>query len=351
MSFDLPPPNPIPAKLTMPFLDVLATVSVSERFGSPSLSPVGSLVAPVAGGVLGAIAGAVEHPSLIDCTALGVAERAMLAEVSLQAILVGLFEPSRTTPPDDPIINIVLADMEKQYLDNPINLAGFASTLSPWLMNYGLDIAEFKFARMLESPRRRTIRDPIVLGRERKPLNGLPSSQENVNKHPAFVEGLLEATLPVVHADEGAFDFLGPLIMKAGNATTTLQTLSSDPVWDALTNFRWNLLDLLAAGSNVYTGHLTPNARLTSIIRFQRALSADQALSALMKLPRDKLDQLKVKRITGGRMREEGILDFIKSTLQTMGPYPLEVARRAVEQLTPFIHKKNSRRKTSTDVD
>ncbi|KAJ8521949.1 hypothetical protein ONZ45_g1421 [Pleurotus djamor] len=327
---------------------MLSMVSMPERieWGIPLLGSVGSLVAPVAGGILGAIAGSAP---VVDRIATGVAERAVLAEVSLQAIL-RLFEPG-TTPPDDPIIDVILVGMAKQYSDNPINLAGFASTLSPWLVNYGLDIVEFKFAQQLESPRRRTIRDPIVLGPERKPLNGLPDGQKNVNKPQAFVEGLLEATLPVVHADKGAFDFLGRLIVKASDATITLQPLSSDLAWDALMNFRWNLLDILAAGSAVYIGHLTPVTRLASVIQFQRALFADYALSTLMKLPRDKLNQLKVKRSTSGRIREEGIFDFIKSTLQTMGPYPLEVTQRAVEQLTPFIHKKNSRSKTSTHVN
>ncbi|KAJ8456598.1 hypothetical protein ONZ45_g18657 [Pleurotus djamor] len=315
------------------FFDVLKSIarvgSSVVTAGAPFLGPIGSIVAPVAGGLLGAIAGQESTISAVinrsgEPIAPGTAERAVLAEASLQGVLNLLDQD-----PNHPVLQTVLSDMSKQYLDYAPKVDEIAMALAPQLTECALDIAGFKFDRAVKAPQSQEATVDLTP----KPLTGIPLGEAGGIDEP-FVEGLLSATVPVAGAEEGAFDFLGGLITKA---VSVAKPLVSRAAKYAVTDIIPHLLNGAGAESSFEsTTTVSPAAQSASQLVFKRALVADAALTALRKLPRDQLNQLKVTSVAG-QSQEEGIFDFIKSTVQKIGPYALGAAKTAIKNIAPTL--------------
>ncbi|KAL0949110.1 hypothetical protein HGRIS_009197 [Hohenbuehelia grisea] len=345
------PPGPPPVVRTPEhgveegFLDVIKSIakigSTALSLGAPLLGPVGAVVGPVAGGLLGAIAG---QESTIDAMvkrtgdpiAPATAERAVLAESSLQAVLSIYNED-----PHHPVLKPIFAHMSNEYMTHAPDVDTIATQLAPQLTESALDLAGFKLGRALIAPPSATESEPEL---PRKALNGLPSphsSEAFTGQEEAFVEGLLGATVPIAGAEEGAFDFLGPLITKA---VKVAKPLVSRAAKYAVKDILPHLVGQIAGSGNATNSEsafapTTPATQEASRLLFKRALLADAALSALTTLPKDQLKTLKVKHTVLGQThpQEEGIFDFVKSTAQRLGPYALKATKAAIKRLGPGL--------------
>ncbi|KAJ7466195.1 ATP synthase F1 [Mycena galericulata] len=326
------------------FLDVLKTVA---RIGasvlpvaSSLLGPVGSIVGIAAGGLLGAIAGqestiaAIAQPGA-DPVAPGVAERAVLAEASLQAV-ISLLNDSERVDRNNPVVNKVLAHMSDKYMHFAPNIDTLSTRLAPQLTECALDIASQRWTRAMAEPRREEgVFEPLP----RKPLTGLPSQEGGIDlgEQGAFVEGLISNTCPFPGGEEGAFDFLGPLITKAVSAAKPLVSKAAKAV---ITDLLPKLVAHVVGSSTEATLSpvSAPNAQAARLI-FQRALVADTAASALASLSSDELKSLMIT-LPGqgnGQPQQEGVFDFIKSTIQKIGPFALKTAKGAIKRFAPVL--------------
>ncbi|KAJ8456878.1 hypothetical protein ONZ45_g18542 [Pleurotus djamor] len=285
------------------FLDALKAISrvgsTTVTPGAPFLGPIGSSVAPVAGALLGAIVektlSASNSPNCL--TAPGAAERAILAESSLQAVL-NLYERS----PDHPIVQTVLSNMSKEYMYHAPEAGPIAIKLVTQLTECAFDIVAFKFAMVSMGVSASGEATPKLL---RQPLTGMASPEGTVTED-AFFQGLRGAIVPVSGVEDPAFNFVGHLI------TMALKTTLPPPATT-----------------------MSAATQSTSKLVFQRALMADAALSALRQLPQYQLDQLTVEE--SGQSHTEGIFDSIKHAAQKIGPYVLVVAQTAIQRFAPTL--------------
>ncbi|KAF7355683.1 ATP synthase f1 [Mycena sanguinolenta] len=298
-------------------LDVLGQVARIGgpliQAGSSLLGPMGQLVTSAAGGLLGALAGQESTMEALvkgrrgtDIIAPGVAERAVLAEASLQAVL-RLMEQGDA---NDPVIKKVVHHMAHNYTYCAPKIGA------------------------LSSPR--TVFEPL----SRKPLTGLPSA-ESSGKQEAFIECLLSPTCPLRGGEEGAFNFLGPLISGVISFARPIVSQAANAV---VTSVLPQVINRVvgvgsATSSEATLSPVSPgNAEAADLI-FTRALVADTAVSALMSLTREELDTLKIKRSAqeAGTEQQEGIVDYIKTTMQQIGPFALGTAKSVITRFAPVL--------------
>ncbi|KAJ7268360.1 hypothetical protein C8J57DRAFT_1612333 [Mycena rebaudengoi] len=337
----IPAPHPsLPSDVEESFLDALKSVArigaTAVQVGGSLFGPIGMIVGTAAGGLLGAIAG---QESTIDALgkrgadpiAPGVAEHAVLAEASLQAV-ISLFNNSDR---DDPVVNKVLAHMSHNFTRFAPNVDALATRLAPQLTECALDIVSQRLDRAMTEPRQESVLDPLP----RMALTGLPTVESgfDLGAQGAFAEGLLSPTSPLPGGEEGAFDFLGPLIGKALSAAKPLVSRAAKAV----------VTDLLpkviahVVGSNAEST-LSPvsprNAEAARLI-FKRALVADTAVSAFASLSSSELASLKIKLPAqmNSQPQQEGVFDFIKTTMQKIGPFALNAAKGAIKHFVPVL--------------
>ncbi|KAJ7860680.1 hypothetical protein B0H14DRAFT_3134779 [Mycena olivaceomarginata] len=236
----------------------------------------------------------------------GVAERAVLAEASLQAV-ISLFNNCTS---NDPIVNKVMAHMSHNYVLNAPNVDALSTRLASQLTECALDIASQRSNIAMMEPLHRE--GELQRQYPEAPIN--PSSAEsgfNLENQDAFAKGLLEETHPFSGREEGAFNFLLPLLAKALSVSKPLVSPAAT-----------DLVNQLAV-------HLL----------FQRALVADTALMALLSLPDDELKKLNITLPVQQKsdQREESIFDFIKTAIQKIGPFTLETAQGAIMRFAPIL--------------
>ncbi|KAJ7860688.1 hypothetical protein B0H14DRAFT_2744005 [Mycena olivaceomarginata] len=322
------------------FLSVLTSVArigaTVPQQGCPLLGPVGTLVGTVAGGLLGAIANQESINVLGDANAElsagsfapGVAERAVLAEASLQAV-ISLFNNCTS---NDPIVNKVMAHMSHNYVLNAPNVDALSTRLASQLTECALDIASQRSNIAMMEPLHRE--GELQRQYPEAPIN--PSSAEsgfNLENQDAFAKGLLEETHPFSGREEGAFNFLLPLLAKALSVSKPL-------VSPAATDLVNQLVSCIGRGSAEAAPSplSTRNSQAVHLL-FQRALVADTALMALLSLPDDELKKLNITLPVQQKsdQREESIFDFIKTAIQKIGPFTLETAQGAIMRFAPIL--------------
>ncbi|CZR37640.1 uncharacterized protein FPRO_07169 [Fusarium proliferatum ET1] len=126
-----------------------------------------------------------------------------------------------------------------------------------------------------------------------------------------------------VAGEEGIFDWLGPVLKTAVNVAKPIAT-------QAIGSLIKGALGAESTVSEVSSEH----EKATKIL-LQRAVMADTALQALMTMPSHKLQQLKpINADTGDT---EGIFDFIKDTVQKLGPMALDTAKQAAKAYLPRL--------------
>ncbi|KAF7355728.1 ATP synthase f1 [Mycena sanguinolenta] len=343
----VPIPNPQPVHFDVVqegFIDVLKDVArigaTAVQAGGSLFGPIGTVVGTAAGGLLGALAG--QESTMLalamgrtNSIAPGVSERAVLAEASLQGVL-NLMEHG---DPSDPVINKVVSHMARNYTSFAPNIDALSSRLAPQLTECGFAIAAHRLNRALAEPHQEADFEPLP----RCALTGVPSAEAgfDLGKQGAFAESLLSPTVPLLGGEEGAFDFLGPLLSKAVSIAKPLVSRAAKAVVnDILPGVLSRAISIgPAANSEATLSPVSPlNAEAVNLI-FKRALVADTATSALMSLSREELATLKLKRSAqeSGAEQQEGIVDFIKTTVQKIGPFALQTAQGAIKRFAPVL--------------
>ncbi|KAJ8516602.1 hypothetical protein ONZ45_g6105 [Pleurotus djamor] len=321
----LPPPRTSPVETD--FLNLLNSVNLvgsTSWMVFPFIGPFGPYIAPSASAVLSAIVGLEPFMSRKENyhPAPGIADRAMLAEASLQAVL-NIYKHT----PNHPVLGTVLQDMSNQYSAHAPNIYEIAKALTPLLLGRAVTIAEYMSARAYG----RAYGSELD-SRARQALCWLPWTTEwsTNDSADAFLQGLNCMTLPVFGAEADTYNFLGGLISRA--VTPSLQPplpLVSQASKDALSTVLPHILDY----SNI--DNMGPWYHDASTILCQRALLADAALSSLRRLSCDQLDQFTLR--AGVPQQEGDIFDFIKSVLQKLGPYSRLVAQSSISEVMPNL--------------
>ncbi|KAK6003121.1 hypothetical protein QM012_000966 [Aureobasidium pullulans] len=313
------------------FLDVLKTVA---KVGASVLPMAGGVFGPIGGAVgtaAGAILGAVSEAALMGPESAmsegtlmrsGVAERAMLAEASLQAVL---------SLPGTPESQQVIQHMSTIWNNAPSNVDLLAKALAPQISATALSLAVNQLPRSPTSPGQEAF-----MGR--RSLNfSAGSSESSIIARSPFEEGLFAPTKPVA-GEEGVFDWLGDALKGAVAVATPLVSQAAKA---AITNFGPKLVDKVlgsvGGGSESLPVQVGLSKEAEVKLLLKRALMADTALQALRALPKEKLDALLATADSQGQT--EGIFDSIKNVVQKYGPTVLNLAKDAVKTYAPVIVK------------
>lgn len=311
------------------FFDVLKSIGKVAAGVLPiaggAFGPIGGAVGTAAGAILGAVTEAAlmgPESGLSESTLVssGVAERAMLAEASLQAVL---------SLPDTPDSQAVIRHMSTIWQGAAPNVDALAKALAPQISATALSLAVNQLPRSSmnsgqEAQEAYSSRRSLTVGTEAA-----------FNDRTPFVEGLFGPTKPVA-GEEGVFDWLGKAL---STAVSVAKPLVSQAAKAAITDLGPKLVDKvigsIGGGSESLPVQVSLSKEPEVKLLLKRALVADTALQALRALPKSKLDALLAT--AGPRGETEGIFDSIKNVVQKYGPTVLGVAKDAVKTYAPVI--------------
>ncbi|KAL6915578.1 hypothetical protein FSST1_007073 [Fusarium sambucinum] len=291
------------------FLDVFKTIA---NVGSKIIPLASPFLGPV-GGLLGSLAES-EFSDNPDIKTDGTAERALLAEAALQAVLASEHTEGLTE---------VVGKMERIWRVDAPKVDYLAPVVAPIVAECGQS-----FIRERQQPvKTRSVKN--LQSQPRRSL-GFDLSESTVSgEEAAFIQGLMGPTRQVA-GEEGMFDWLGP-VLNAG--AKLAKPLASQAASAALSGISGLIKKSLGAESTV--ADVSPEHEEATKILLKRAVMADTALQALMTLPSDKLEKLKpINPETG---EAEGIFDFIKDTVQKLGPIALDTAKQAAKTYLPRL--------------
>ncbi|KAJ4248445.1 hypothetical protein NW762_012782 [Fusarium torreyae] len=299
------------------FLDVFKVIAnVGSKLvplASPFLGPVGGILGPAVGGLLGSLAES-EFSGTPDIKTNGTAERAMLAEAALQAVLASEHTEGLTE---------VVGKMERIWRVSAPKVDFLAPAVAPIVAECGSGLVG-QHQRLDIS---RT--NKFYPGQSRRSL-GVDFSESSIGgEEAAFVQGLMGPTRQVA-GEEGMFDWLGPVLKTAYEVA---KPIASQAASAALSGLGGVIKSALGAESTI-SDPSSQHEEATRIL-LKRAVMADAALQALMTLPSHKLEQLKPRNPETGDA--EGIFDFIKDTVQKLGPLALDTAKQAAKTYLPRL--------------
>ncbi|KND90486.1 hypothetical protein TOPH_04669 [Tolypocladium ophioglossoides CBS 100239] len=313
------------------FMDVLKAVarvgSVALPIASGLLGPIGGLVGTAAGALLGSVAEAQAMAAEGSFEAAdGAAERALLAEASLQAVL---------SLPDVPERQEILAKMQTNWTANAPKVDAVAAAIAPQLTECALDIALDRWGKASD-PRRRPGSEEAVLEPRPLTVSGLSESAMS-GPEAGFVAGLFGDTRPLA-GEEGLIDWLGPVLKTALTAVKPLVSQAAKAVvTDLAPKLLAKVVGAVGGGSESSAATPDPDSKVPQVrVLLKRAVVADTALQALMSLPREKLDRLRVNAATPNG-QAEGIFDFVKRVVQKIGPAVLDTAKKAIKTYAPVL--------------
>lgn len=304
------------------FMQILRTVagvgSAVLPIASSLLGPMGSLAGVAAGHFLGKLtresmqseSGMAGMPGDDDA----IAAKALVAEAALEAILSANESPEHEE---------VIKKMKDIWSTSVPNVDALAPVLTPGLTECALDIASHRLERATTGTTRQGQESTLLP--ERRDL-GI-SIHEAGGAETAFVQAMYGPTRPLTDA-EGGWGWLGSVIstVSKGAAPIVGKVASG-----ALSGVVGSLGGLLRSES--MSDSVSPNEEATRIL-LKRALMADTALQALMTLPREKLQRLQVTHSNSGET--EGIIDFIKTGVQKIGPKVLSAAQNMANKYVPI---------------
>ncbi|UPL00234.1 hypothetical protein LCI18_011168 [Fusarium solani-melongenae] len=295
------------------FMDIFkAVANVGSKvlpLASPLLGPVGGILGTTVGGILGSLAesGISEDPDRSGNN--GAPERAILAEAALQAVLAsehteGLAE--------------VVKKMENIWRVNAPKVDLLAPAVTPIVAQYGSElVSQHKGSQHSHSHAQK-----FGHVQPRRSLGVDFSESSFGGEEAAFIQGLMGPTRQAA-GEEGLFDWLGPVLKTAVNVAKPIATQALGGL----------IKGALGAESTV-SDSPKEHEEATKIL-LKRAVMADTALQALMTLPSHKLEQLKpVNPETGDA---EGFFDFVKDTVQKLGPMALDTAKQAAKTYLPRL--------------
>ncbi|KAF5671235.1 glutamyl endopeptidase [Fusarium heterosporum] len=297
------------------FLDIFkAVANVGSKIiplASPLLGPVGGILGPAVGGLLGSLAES-EFSGSPDIKTEGTAERALLAEAALQAVLASEHTEGVTE---------LVGKMERIWRVDAPKVDYLAPVVTPVVAECGQWLARDR--QRLEKPR--TIKN--YHSQSRRSL-GVDMSESSLGgEEAAFIQGLMGPTRQVA-GEEGMFDWLGPVLKTGINLAKPLASQAASAALAGLGGLVKKSLGAESTSSDSSSEH----EEATKIL-LKRAVMADTALQALMTLPSHKLEQIKpINPETG---EAEGIFDFIKDAVQKLGPVALDTAKQAAKTYLP----------------
>ncbi|KAF7554159.1 hypothetical protein G7Z17_g3099 [Cylindrodendrum hubeiense] len=296
------------------FFDILKKVAqVGSTAGPPAsslLGPLGGLASIAAGAFLTSIC-RVGMSSGGFTSMDGIAERALLAEATLQAVLRMEQSPERRDITDK---------MQRNWSDNAPNIDAIASWLALALTQCALDLAVHRLSKTTD-PRRRREEDVSFLPQRRHlNVNGAPASPLGGRD---FFEGLFQPTL-VLAGEEELLEWLASAME---GAALVKEPLVSEAAKSAITSLVPKLV-----GESECIANQPKLDRDAMPVLFNRAMVADIALQALMDLPREKLERIRLNVRDG-----QGLFDFIKTALQKMGPSTSASLKKSFQELVPSL--------------
>ncbi|RGP72925.1 glutamyl endopeptidase [Fusarium longipes] len=299
------------------FLDIFKKVAnVGSKLiplASPLLGPVGGILGPAVGGLLGSLAES-EFSDNPDIKADGTAERALLAEAALQAVLASEHTEG---------LSEVVGKMERIWRVDAPKVDYLAPVVAPMVAECGQSFLHER-QRPVYATSVKTFRD-----QPRRSL-GIDMSESALGgEEAAFVQGLMGPTRQVA-GEEGMFDWLGPVLNQGLKLAKPIATKAASAALAGVGSYIKKSIGAESGAADV-----SPEHEEATKVLLKRAVMADTALQALMTLPSHKLEQLKpINPETG---EAEGIFDFIKDTVQKLGPIALDTAKSAAKTYLPRL--------------
>ncbi|KAH6957266.1 hypothetical protein DER45DRAFT_615212 [Fusarium avenaceum] len=301
------------------FLDIFkAVANVGSKLiplASPLLDPVGGILGPAVGGLLGSLAES-EFSNNPDIRTAGTAERAILAEAALQAVLASEHTEGLTE---------VVGKMERIWRVNAPKVDFLAPMVTPIITQCSSELVGQRQLPQKPSGQRCHHEQP------RRSLGVELTESSLGGEETAFIQGLMGPTRQVA-GEEGMFDWLGPFLKTAVNVA---KPLASQAASAALAGLGGVIKGALGAESTISDSSNSSQHQEATRILLKRAVMADTALQVLMTLPAHKLEQLKPVNPESGDA--EGIFDFIKDTVQKLGPLALDTAKQAAKTYLPRL--------------
>ncbi|EWZ83505.1 hypothetical protein FOWG_13381 [Fusarium oxysporum f. sp. lycopersici MN25] len=293
------------------FFDTLKSVAHVGRdafpIASPFLGPIGGHLSAVAGTLLGSLTESTLSHST-DIVAHGPAERAVLAEAALQAVLGS---------EHDEYVTEVISKMGQFWKAGAPKTDTLAPAITPILAQCSVELSNKVVPETEDS------RGPYFRDRRRLEVDIIESAA--MNGGAAFIQGLLGPTRQLEGGRDVA-EWLGPMLITAVSES---KPLTSKPASAALSGLgRLDREELSIESSTSST-----NEDATRIL-IKRAVLADAALQALMSLDRERLERF---RLADGDGDEISIFDFMKDKVQILEPIALEVAKRTAIKFGPRL--------------
>ncbi|KAK2051651.1 trypsin-like serine protease [Colletotrichum caudatum] len=303
--------------------------------GSILGGPIGGGIATVAGSLLGMVSGAESaldegnssaESFTPDSLARGTTERAVLAEAALQTIL---------SLDRGDVAEAVIDDVVSNFERTAPKLEGLVKVFRPVLTQQVLDIAIRGMNRTnglaQTSAESSVSRNRVNIRAGNLPENALTGEGD------ALLGCLLTPTVPIA-GEEGWISGLGSLI------STGIKWAS--PIAGALAKeyapkIIGGIVSKITGGPEDLEGSDTMLNDDTTRFLLKRALLADASLTALQRLNKNELSQLRIRH----EVRQEHALgdeeggwgDFFKGVVQRVAPIALEGAKKAAAALAPKI--------------
>ncbi|KAF5636031.1 glutamyl endopeptidase [Fusarium sp. NRRL 52700] len=284
------------------FFDNLKSVANVGRngfsFASPFLGPIGGHLSAVVGTLLGSLTESALSQSS-ETVANGPAERAVLAEAALQAILA--------SEHDENVIEVI-SKMGHFWKGGAPKAQVLAPDINTILGQCSVELSD-QVASKTEYSKRPHFRD-----RHRLEVDITESAA--MNDGAAFIQGILGPTRQL----EGGRDiseWLGRVLITAVSESKPLTSKSA----------------AFSRIESMETSTSSANEDATRVL-IKRAILADAALQAVMSLPRERLDRF---RPANGDGDDATIFDFMKDKVQILGPNALDIAKKAAIKFGPRL--------------
>ncbi|KAI9147020.1 LOW QUALITY PROTEIN: hypothetical protein HJFPF1_13051 [Paramyrothecium foliicola] len=304
-----------------PFYETLLAVSKIDTatldIESPLLGSVGQFVSTVAGSLLRYVVGAETISSGKSHKVSGAAERALLAEASLQAVLA--IEES-------PELDEIVETMRGIWNASAPQIDDVARLLAPYLTEPAVDITSFHEEDVIDQadgqkkPKRR------ALGIRHFPGSGINGSGND------FVKGLFGPTLSLPGREE-VFSSVGPVLRSAILATEQVVSTAGQT---EIAERAPKLLQKVAGSADSAPATESTDEKATRVL-LQRAVMADAALQALSALSMEKLQSIKLIPLDAVLHQVEDIFDFLKMAIQRFGPTALLPSKHAVKKFAVLL--------------
>ncbi|KAF4428874.1 Glutamyl endopeptidase [Fusarium acutatum] len=287
------------------FLDTLKTVANVGKKGFPAastfLGPIGGHLSAVVGTLLGSLTESSLSQST-ETVANGPAERAMLTEAALQAVLAS---------EHDEHVMEVINKMGQIWKGGAPKLQILAPAITPILGQCSVELSD------QVAPETEDSRGPRF--RDRRRLEADITESAAMNDGAAFIQGILGPTRQL-EGGKDVSEWLGPVLVTAVS--------ESKPLTSKSTSTALSRMESTEASTS------SANEDATRIL-IKRAVLADAALQAVMSLPRERLERF---RPTNGRGDDASIFDFMKDKVQIFGPIALDIAKKAATKFGPRLN-------------